>query len=106
MPILPEVRSGTARENKMTRREQIIEFLTKEEISAQQLANDFKVELFIILEDLKHIKYSIKHKKLSQKPAQCKKCGFVFEERSKIRKPSKCPKCKSEWIMAPLFRIE
>ena len=90
----------------MTRREEIIEILTKEDKSAQQLANDFKVELFIILEDLKHIKYSIRPKKLSQKPSQCKKCSFVFKERSKVRKPSKCPKCKSEWIMAPLFRIE
>jgi len=90
----------------MTRREQIFEILTKEEKSAQQLANEFKVELFEILEDLKHIKYSIRPKKLLQKPAQCKKCAFKFEERSKIKNPSKCPKCKSEWIMAPLFRIE
>ena len=90
----------------MTRREQLIEILSKEEKSAQQLANDFKVEMFEILEDLKHIKYSVKPRKLLQKPAQCKKCGFKFEERRKIKKPSKCPKCKSEWIMAPLFWIE
>ena len=90
----------------MTGREEIIEILSKGEESAQQLANDFKVELFEILEDLKHIKYSVKPRKLLQRPAQCKKCGFSFEERSKIRKPSRCPKCKSEWIMAPLFRVE
>ena len=90
----------------MTRREEIIEILSKGEESAQQLANDFKVELFEILEDLKHIKYSVKPRKLLQRPAQCKKCGFSFEERSKIRKPSRCPKCKSEWIIAPLFRVE
>lgn len=89
----------------MTRREQIIEILSKEERSAQQLANEFKVELFEILEDLKHIKYSIKPKKLKIQPAQCKKCGFKFEERGKIKRPSKCPMCHSEWIMAPLFRI-
>ena len=91
---------------KMTRREQIIEILSKEEKSAQHLANEFRTEMFEILEDLKHIKYSIRPKKLLQKPAQCKKCGFKFEERSKIKKPSRCPKCKSEWIMVPLFRIE
>ena len=65
----------------MTRREHIIEILTKEEKSAQQLANDFQVDLPEILEDLKHIKYSIKPRKLSQKPAQCRKCSFKFEER-------------------------
>ncbi len=84
----------------MTRREQIIEILTKEEKSAQQLANDFKVELFEILEDLKHIKHSIKPRKLTMKSAQRKKCGFKFEERNRVKKPGKCPKCKSEWIMA------
>lgn len=90
----------------MTRREEIIEILSKEKISAQQLANVFQVEMFEILEDLRHIKYSIKPKKLVMNPAECKKCGFVFKERSRVKKPSKCPKCKSEWIMAPLFKIE
>ena len=90
----------------MTRRQEIIEILSKKEKSAQELANQFKVEMFEILEDLKHIKYSIKPIKLVMKPAQCKKCSFLFEERSKIKKPSKCPKCKSEWIMATRFKIE
>ncbi|MFH0868130.1 MAG: transcriptional regulator [Candidatus Woesearchaeota archaeon] len=90
----------------MTRREEIIEILTKKEKTAQELANNFRVELFEILVDLKHIKYSIKPRKLLQKPAQCKKCAFIFEERSKVKKPSKCPRCKSEWIMASLFRVE
>jgi predicted Zn-ribbon and HTH transcriptional regulator len=90
----------------MTRREQIIEILGKEEKSAQQLANYFKVELFDILEDLKHMRHSVKPRKLVMKPAQCRKCGFVFEERSRVKKPGKCPKCRSEWIMAPLFRIQ
>jgi len=90
----------------MTRREEIIDILTKEEKSAQQLANELKVEMFEILVDLKHIKYSIKPKKLVMKPSQCKKCSFIFKERSKVKKPSKCPRCKGEWIIAPLFRIK
>lgn len=68
----------------MTRREQIIEILAKEEKSAQQLANDFNTEMFDILEDLKHIKCSIKPKKLLQKPAECKKCGFNFGQNNNI----------------------
>jgi transcriptional regulator len=90
----------------MTRREDIIEILGKEERSAQQLANEFQVELFEILVDLDHIKYSIKPRKLVITPAQCKKCCFKFEERSNVKKPSKCPKCNSELIIAPLFKIE
>ncbi len=104
---MSKVRSGISQKTvKMTRREQIIQILTKEEKSAQQLANDFHVELFEILEDLKHIKYSIKPKKLVMKPAQCRKCRFKFKERSKVKTPSKCPRCRSEWITASLFRVE
>ena len=90
----------------MTRREEIIEILGKEEKSAQELANQFRVELFEILEDLKHIKYSIRPGNLLMKPAQCKKCGFKFEERSRVKKPSKCPRCKDERIIASLFSIK
>ena len=57
----------------MTRREQIIEILGKEEKSAQQLANDFKAEMFEILEDLKHIKHSIKPKKIAAKASGMQK---------------------------------
>ena len=90
----------------MTRRQEIIEILSKEEKTAQELANFFQLELKFILEDLEHIKKSIIPRRLLMKPAFCKACGFVFKERSKISKPSKCPRCKKEGIQAALFRIE
>lgn len=90
----------------MTRREEIFEILKKEKKSAQSIANHFEVELFWIIEDLEHLKKSIHPLKLKMQPSFCKKCGFIFKERSKIKAPSKCPKCKSEWIQAPLFSIE
>ena len=90
----------------MTRREEITERLSKEAESAHQLANYYKVELKEILEDLEHIAISIKPRKLKQIPAKCKHCNFVFEERSRIKKPSRCPRCKSERIQAQLFKIE
>lgn len=90
----------------MTRRQQIIEILEQHKQTAQQLANCFQVELKGILEDLEHIEKSIKPKKLKTKPAYCKSCNFVFKERGRVSKPSKCPKCKSEWIEAQMFFIE
>lgn len=36
-------------------------------------------------------------------PARCRSCGFEF--RPKIRKPGKCPACKSTWIISPRFTI-
>ena len=89
----------------MTRRQEIIKILEKEQTSAQDLANQFKVELKEIIEDLEHIKLTVKNR-LKVFPAQCKMCGFLFKERSKIKRPSKCPRCRHERIEAALFRIE
>lgn len=88
-----------------TRRQEIIALLHENAISAQDLANFYKVELWEIIEDLEHIKLTIKHK-LKIIPAKCNHCGFVFKERSKIKKPSKCPKCKYEDIKPALFKIK
>ncbi len=89
-----------------TRRQQIIEILQENKQSAQQLANYFQTELKDIIEDLQHIEKSIKPKKLKIMPAHCKSCNFVFKERSKVSKPSKCPSCRSEWIEAQMFSIQ
>ena len=88
-----------------TRRQQIIEILQQNKQTAQQLANYFQTELKDIVEDLTHIGKSIKPKKLKINPAFCKSCNFVFKERNKISKPSKCPRCRSEWIEAQMFWI-
>ena len=59
----------------------------------------------LILEDLKAIQKSLRRvgKVLLVKPAECRKCGFVF--RPEINIPSRCPRCKSEWIEEPRFMI-
>jgi len=38
-------------------------------------------------------------------PARCLKCAFEFETRERLARPSRCPKCKSERIDPPRFRI-
>ena len=90
----------------MTRREEIAALLEKKALSAQQLADRFQIIPPDIIEDLEHIKKSIKPKRLIVIPARCEDCGFVFKEREKIKKPSKCPKCRSERILSPLFKIK
>ncbi len=37
--------------------------------------------------------------------AECKKCGFVFKKRAKLKKPGRCPVCRGESIRAPFFEI-
>jgi transcriptional regulator len=56
--------------------------------------------------DLKHLLQSLKHTdlELAVEPAVCRKCGFEFGS-DKLRKPSKCPKCKSAWITEPMLKL-
>lgn len=57
-------------------------------------------------EDLEHLLQSLKHTEYIAviDPATCKKCGFQFGP-EKLRKPSKCPKCKATWVTEPRIEI-
>jgi transcriptional regulator len=56
--------------------------------------------------DLEHLLRSLEHMdyEAAISPAQCRKCRFEFGT-DKLRKPSKCPKCKSTWLTEPLIQI-
>lgn len=91
--------------SKMTRRQEIIKILEKNPTSLYQLANHFRTIVKDILEDMDHIEKTLHPRKLKRIPARCRSCDFVFKERSMLKTPSRCPRCKSERIMAQLFYI-
>ena len=39
-------------------------------------------------------------------PSVCHDCRYVFRERRRLTRPSRCPRCRSEAISAPRFMIE
>jgi transcriptional regulator len=57
-------------------------------------------------DDIEHLLQSLKHSEYRPviEPASCKKCGFEFGP-EKLRKPSKCPKCKSTWLTEPRISL-
>ena len=90
----------------MTRREDIIELLRREEMTSQQLAHSFQTKKKAILSDLNHIRKTMRTKnwELVMKMPVCNQCGFIFSFDS-IREPSKCPHCHSTWISPPTYRV-
>lgn len=98
----------------LTTREKIIEILrassrplTVDEISCN-LGSD--IDPADIYEHLSHVSKTIRARSngreiLVMEPPTCRKCGYVFRDLKKPRKPSKCPRCKSEWITPPRFLI-
>ena len=49
---------------------------------------------------LEHLARSLRQsdERLRVEPAKCLACGFVFKERTRLTKPSRCPKCKGQCL--------
>lgn len=64
----------------------------------------------LVYESISHLAKSIRRmskgrKVLVMRSPYCLNCGYVFKNLKRVRKPSKCPRCKSERIMPPAFLI-
>jgi len=87
--------------------EEIISLLEKQPMTAREICVALQLEPSQEKEVIEAIKRSArvlkrKGKQLLMAPPKCKKCGFEFESLS----PSKCPRCKSEWIEPARFYIQ
>jgi len=91
-----------------TIRQEIITELLQGPSSARDLSAVARIPEREVCDHLKHIQKSISSsgRHLVIMPAECKKCGFVFTKRGKLKRPGKCPVCKGESIREPLFSIE
>jgi len=97
-----------------TIRERIVKLLmeTQRPLSASEIASMLGLPAGSereVYEHLRHIAKTVRRMSggklaLYMVPPQCKKCGYVFKL-DKPRKPSKCPRCNSQWIDPPRFYI-
>lgn len=91
------------KERKQTIRQEIIEKLKAESLSVSELSQLVGRSEKEITEQLTQIQQS---KKLKIAPAECLNCGFVFEGRTRTKKPGKCPKCRQSRLSDPLFSMD
>ncbi len=94
-------------EQDATLRQQIVALLQRQTVSAKDLSTAIGLPEKQIYDHLEHIRCSFQkqRKSLRIEPAQCKKCGFVFEKRQRFHKPSKCPICRGQAIEEPRFSL-
>ena len=100
-PVIPDERHGTIRR-------EIVSVLEGRTLSAREISAEVRVSEKEVYEHLEHIQKTA-HKKsrdLIVMPAECRKCGFVFKKRDRLKKPGKCPVCRGELIQEPLFSIK
>ena len=90
-----------------TLRQQIIDLLSEEELSARDLSQALSIMEKEVYSHLEHIEKSLvqKGKKLIVSPCKCLCCGYTFESRKRLNKPGRCPLCKKGHISMAEFRI-
>ena len=99
--------SSTAPEATQTVRQRIAELLRGEELTAHEISQRAAVREREVADHLRHLEHTLAQagERLRTLPPECVSCGFVFEARQKHSRPSRCPRCKSERLWPPRFRI-
>lgn len=92
-----------------TPRQRLIEVLTGTRLATHRLAQMVGIPERQVEEHLEHVVKSVgrdRTRRFILEPARCQECGFVFRDRRKLTRPSRCPHCKSEGVAPPRYGIE
>ena len=90
-----------------TIRHAIIILLVDSPASARDLSQAVRIPEKEVYAHLEHIRRSAPHegRHLEVTPAQCKRCGYLFQKRDRLTPPGRCPLCRHEAIAEPLFSL-
>jgi predicted Zn-ribbon and HTH transcriptional regulator len=97
-----------------SRRERIRQLLreTKNPLSVEGIVALLgeHTDLKSVYGDLEHVAKSVYGESKGREyvvmiPPTCRACGFIFKSLEKPKVPGRCPKCKSERVTSPLFKI-
>ena len=90
-----------------TERQRMFDCLCRELFSLRELKLKFKLTIQEAKDEVEHIFKTAKTQGyiIHIVPGECGSCRYVFEDRRKVSAPSRCPKCKSEKVLEPLFKL-
>jgi transcriptional regulator len=92
-----------------TPRQRIMELLTGTRLTTHQLAQMLAIPERQVEDHLFHVVKSIARDKTSRfvlEPSRCQDCNFIFRDRRRLTRPSRCPNCRSESIAVPRYGID
>ena len=98
---------ASATESTVTARGRILQALRDAPLTAREISQQASVPERDVAEHLRHLEHSLAHghERFQTIAAHCVPCGFVFTERERHQRPSRCPRCKSERISPPRFGL-
>jgi transcriptional regulator len=92
-----------------TVRQRMVGLLTGSRLSSYQLAQLLGIPERQVEDHLAHVVKTVargRERRFILEPSSCQDCGFVFRDRTKLTRPGRCPRCRSESITAPRYGIE
>jgi len=91
----------------ITLRRRIIALLSDQEMDVRELSQELGIKEKEVYEHLVHVERSAAaaSARFILTPSQCLLCGYVFEDRRRLTRPSRCPTCKRSKLQNPSFRI-
>lgn len=93
-----------------TARQQLRGLLLREALSFGALRELLGLPVRRLEEELRHVERSARGhgERLVVEPARCLACDFRFRDRQArhLHAPGRCPRCRSERIADPTFRLE
>jgi predicted Zn-ribbon and HTH transcriptional regulator len=92
-----------------TVRQRMVGLLAGARLSSYQLAQLLGIPERQVEDHLAHVVKTVaraRDRRFILEPSSCQDCGFVFRDRTKLARPGRCPRCRSESITAPRYGID
>jgi predicted Zn-ribbon and HTH transcriptional regulator len=95
------------KENAGTIRQQIMDLLSRSEVSGIQISQELGIPEKEVYVHLPHVERSVvaQGRQLVIRPSRCLNCQYVFEGRKRFTRPGRCPRCRSTRLERPLYRL-
>ncbi len=99
-PSIPEERRDTVRHA-------LLAMLEERPCTAREISGTAGIPEKEVYDHLEHLRktLSMSGRRLAVSPAKCRSCGFLFTKRERLKKPGRCPVCRSESIQEPAFSL-
>jgi predicted Zn-ribbon and HTH transcriptional regulator len=97
----------TSKATGQTIRQHMVALLSEGPHSTRDLSKILGICERDVRDHFPHIARSLlpQKRKLVTIPCRCLTCGFVFSNRRRYSRPSRCPRCRGERIQEPNFQV-